>query len=173
VYCVSFDHCVILCDLCCLCVVLIVVQLPPGENPFAVKINNNIKSTWNIIAKCGLLSFWRDAWDQTQFCSKCFSEINVQPRMTPPPPPLLMQTACCYTKNTCTVILSFGVHVWEIHHSFSLCTWEILHALVSHFILKGHAHITVLFQKLSSVGLLISQLLILWPGVFFCFSKLI
>jgi hypothetical protein len=37
VYCVSFDRCVILCDVCCLSV----VPLPPGENPFAVKIDNN------------------------------------------------------------------------------------------------------------------------------------
>jgi hypothetical protein len=46
VYCVSFERCVILCDVCCLCVVSIVVPLPPGENTFAVKINNN-----NIIGK--------------------------------------------------------------------------------------------------------------------------
>jgi hypothetical protein len=36
VCCVSFDRCVILCDVCYLC--LTVVPLPPGENPFAVKI---------------------------------------------------------------------------------------------------------------------------------------
>jgi hypothetical protein len=41
VYCVSFDRCVILCcDVCCLCVVsYCIVPLPPGKNPFAVKIN--------------------------------------------------------------------------------------------------------------------------------------
>jgi hypothetical protein len=37
VYCVSFDRCVILCDV----LWLIVVPLPPGENPFEVKINDN------------------------------------------------------------------------------------------------------------------------------------
>jgi hypothetical protein len=37
VCCVSFDRCVILGDVCYLCV-LIVVPLPPGENPFSVKI---------------------------------------------------------------------------------------------------------------------------------------
>jgi hypothetical protein len=41
VCCVLFDRCVILCDVCCLCV--IVVPVPRGENPFAVKINNNKK----------------------------------------------------------------------------------------------------------------------------------
>jgi hypothetical protein len=44
VYCVSFDRCVILYDVCYFCMVcvicvlcLIVVPLPPGEKPFAVK----------------------------------------------------------------------------------------------------------------------------------------
>jgi hypothetical protein len=38
--CVSFDRGVILWDvICVLC--LIVVPLPPGKNPFSVKINNN------------------------------------------------------------------------------------------------------------------------------------
>jgi hypothetical protein len=44
VYCVSFDRCVILYDVCYFCMAcvicvlcLIVVPLPPGENPFAVK----------------------------------------------------------------------------------------------------------------------------------------
>jgi hypothetical protein len=44
VYCVSFDRCVILYDVCYFCMMcvicvlcLIVVPLPPGENPFAVK----------------------------------------------------------------------------------------------------------------------------------------
>jgi hypothetical protein len=33
---------VLLCVMCIVCVLcLIVVPLPPGENPFAVKINNN------------------------------------------------------------------------------------------------------------------------------------
>jgi hypothetical protein len=33
--------CVILCDVCYLCVVSYCSTLPPGKNPFAVKINNN------------------------------------------------------------------------------------------------------------------------------------
>jgi hypothetical protein len=39
VYCVSFDRvlCCVMCVVCVLC--LIVVPLPPGENPFAVKMN--------------------------------------------------------------------------------------------------------------------------------------
>jgi hypothetical protein len=36
VYCVLFERGVLLCVLC-----IIVVPLPPGTNPFAVKINNN------------------------------------------------------------------------------------------------------------------------------------
>jgi hypothetical protein len=40
VCCVSFGCGVILCDVCYLFVV-IVLPLPPGKNPFAVKINNN------------------------------------------------------------------------------------------------------------------------------------
>jgi hypothetical protein len=48
VCCVSFIVCVVLCDVFCLRVVcyfvgcvlcLIVVPLPPGKNPFAVKVN--------------------------------------------------------------------------------------------------------------------------------------
>jgi hypothetical protein len=39
VYCVSFDR-VLFCVMCVVCVLcLIVVPLPPGENPFTVKIN--------------------------------------------------------------------------------------------------------------------------------------
>jgi type IV secretory pathway component VirB8 len=35
---------VLFCVMCVICVLcLIVVPLPPGENPFAVKINNNNK----------------------------------------------------------------------------------------------------------------------------------
>jgi hypothetical protein len=37
-----FDRCVILCDVCYLCVVSYCSTIPPGENPFAVKINNII-----------------------------------------------------------------------------------------------------------------------------------
>jgi hypothetical protein len=50
VYCVSFDRCVILYDVCYFCMMcviyvlcLIVVPLPPGENPFAVKYKYKIK----------------------------------------------------------------------------------------------------------------------------------
>jgi flagellar biosynthesis component FlhA len=39
VYCVSFDR-VLFCVMCVVCVLcLVVVPLPPGENPFAFKIN--------------------------------------------------------------------------------------------------------------------------------------
>jgi hypothetical protein len=42
VCCVSFDRCVILFEVCCLRVVsYCIVPLPPGENPFEVKMNNN------------------------------------------------------------------------------------------------------------------------------------
>jgi hypothetical protein len=41
VYCVSFDRCVILYDVCCLCVVSYCSTTATGETPFAVKINNN------------------------------------------------------------------------------------------------------------------------------------
>jgi hypothetical protein len=41
VCCVSFDRGVILCDVCYLFVVSYCKPLPPGKNPFAVKINNN------------------------------------------------------------------------------------------------------------------------------------
>jgi hypothetical protein len=38
VCCVLFDRGIILCDVCYLCVVSIVVPLPPGKNQFADKI---------------------------------------------------------------------------------------------------------------------------------------
>jgi hypothetical protein len=41
VCCVLFDRGVILCDVCICLLCLIVLPLPPGKNPFAVKINNN------------------------------------------------------------------------------------------------------------------------------------
>jgi hypothetical protein len=46
VYCVSFDRSVILCDVCYCVLCLFVVPLPPGKNPFAVKINNNNKNIY-------------------------------------------------------------------------------------------------------------------------------
>jgi hypothetical protein len=46
---VSFDHCVI----CVVC--LIVVPLPPDENPFAVKINNNNNKIILGVVPCSLL----------------------------------------------------------------------------------------------------------------------
>jgi hypothetical protein len=42
VFCVSFERDVLFCVICVICVLyLIVVPLPPGKIPFAVKINNN------------------------------------------------------------------------------------------------------------------------------------
>jgi hypothetical protein len=42
VYCVLFERGVLFCVMCVTSVLcLILVPLPPGKNPFAVKINNN------------------------------------------------------------------------------------------------------------------------------------
>jgi hypothetical protein len=42
VCCVLFEHGVLFCVMCVICVLcLIVVPLPPGKIPFAIKINNN------------------------------------------------------------------------------------------------------------------------------------
>jgi hypothetical protein len=42
VCCVLFDRGILFCVMCDICVLcLIVVPLPPGRNPFTVKINNN------------------------------------------------------------------------------------------------------------------------------------
>jgi hypothetical protein len=42
VFCVSFEGGVLFCVVCVICMLcLIVVPLPPGKTPFAVKINNN------------------------------------------------------------------------------------------------------------------------------------
>jgi hypothetical protein len=44
IVCVLFERGVLFCVMCVICVLrLIVVPLPPGKAPFAIKINNKLK----------------------------------------------------------------------------------------------------------------------------------
>jgi hypothetical protein len=93
ILCRVFNVCVILCTvfrlifvlfsvMCVVCVLcLIVVPLPPGENPFAVKINNNTLMPWhpyqlNPVMSCqlreGLAAVPDQFWGNLVF-TKCFN----------------------------------------------------------------------------------------------------